>query len=448
MTTPPPTSDRYVQLDRGQEVPAVPIVAWSTADKVMLVAGTFLPFAVGWYAVVRRIDEGAAELPYMSRELTPLVTGFLGVQALVMVVLLVGGALLRNRPERDSAWLGHVLCQFFGAGLAFLYAMTGAFTSPYLVFLVGVPLVGLVLFGKRAVLPGLATFGVLGVPVIALQVAGVLPYAPFMVGSPVEAQVLDPMWAIGVGFPSAFLAVMSIAIYAVVLERLRMRESQLEALAQTDPLTGLPNRRRAFHVIEGALTPAGGPPEALALFDIDRFKSINDRFGHPVGDRVLRIAAEELQRALLGYGFVARIGGEEFVALVRTSRTQDVVDRVHGVRMASQDAVRRRLTEEGLPDVALSWSVGLTELREDDSLEDALLRADNALLRAKEERNCLVTDLHGRPAERWLAPARDGEGAKTSVSGPPPTGPVPRAPDVPTEDSAPHLLHGPTGAHG
>jgi diguanylate cyclase (GGDEF)-like protein len=93
---------------------------------------------------------------------------------------------------------------------------------------------------------------------------------------------------------------------------------ELQHLATTDALTGLPNRRHLMAWMETEVRRAGraGRPLSLALLDVDRFKAINDTHGHPVGDEVLGVVAEELRKVARGCDLLGRFGGEEFAIIM------------------------------------------------------------------------------------------------------------------------------------
>jgi len=99
---------------------------------------------------------------------------------------------------------------------------------------------------------------------------------------------------------------------------LRRAERELEHRASHDPLTGLPNRHRLHQELQYAITHATQTGDGLALLylDLDGFKAINDRYGHDAGDRLLQEAARRLQQGLRQGDLVARVGGDEFVALL------------------------------------------------------------------------------------------------------------------------------------
>lgn len=190
---------------------------------------------------------------------------------------------------------------------------------------------------------------------------------------------------------------------ATMLERVRSAESRLESAtreaselrkkleeardnARRDPLTNLPNRR-AFEEAYAAQA-AAGETICVAVCDVDHFKSVNDRFGHSVGDRVLKAIADALSQACAGH-LVARYGGEEFSVLF-AGITVEAARATLDTARATVAAKRYRLRESDAPLGEITFSAGLTTARSDDSYQSAFQRADQLLYAAKEGgRNCV-----------------------------------------------------------
>lgn len=103
------------------------------------------------------------------------------------------------------------------------------------------------------------------------------------------------------------------------LERVRTRERRTRHMALHDELTALPNRRHLLEQLSGALVQHGSDSLAFSVLyiDLDGFKGLNDRFGHCVGDEVLRITAARLRGAVRNDDVVVRVGGDEFICLLR-----------------------------------------------------------------------------------------------------------------------------------
>lgn len=161
----------------------------------------------------------------------------------------------------------------------------------------------------------------------------------------------------------------------------KQRERTLARLATTDALTGLPNRRSFMTGLECMSVDAGQDPSrpgTLLMLDIDHFKSVNDRYGHPVGDRVLQHVAELIRASLREDDLAARLGGEEFAVLLpRTS-----IEHARGLaeRLRAAIASTPAQTDEG--PVGVRVSIGLSAL-DGCAAKVALRRADEALYIAK-----------------------------------------------------------------
>ena len=163
--------------------------------------------------------------------------------------------------------------------------------------------------------------------------------------------------------------------------RVAMRTAELERLAMLDPLTGAGNRRhlddRAAREIDDQQRSA--QPIGVVLIDLDHFKQVNDRWGHPAGDQVLqqvvRIAKAELRTS----DFLARIGGEEFVILLPGESVRTAADVAERVRRAIEN---HPIDVSGLS-IPVTASFGVTTMGVDNLLESALERADRALYAAK-----------------------------------------------------------------
>lgn len=159
--------------------------------------------------------------------------------------------------------------------------------------------------------------------------------------------------------------------------------------ARRDPLTELPNRR-AF---EAALADRGDGPFHVALCDVDHFKSINDQYGHPVGDRVLKAIAATLDRECGGH-LVARYGGEEFALLIGGVDRQAANALLERARQAV-GARRYRLRETATVIDGITMSAGLVTLLPGETIVAGIVRADRLLYAAKDGgRNRMVGETH------------------------------------------------------
>jgi diguanylate cyclase (GGDEF)-like protein len=154
----------------------------------------------------------------------------------------------------------------------------------------------------------------------------------------------------------------------------------VEAQASTDVLTGLPNRRYfdEFCSLLGRRRRAGDTLGML-MVDIDLFKKVNDTYGHAVGDEVLRAVGGAIANAVRDNDVPARFGGEEFAVLLRNSSEQVALEVAERVRLAVSQL---DLGEWHVPGVSVSVGVAF-DTRHDEPIGDLLVRADQALYRAK-----------------------------------------------------------------
>ncbi|WP_159744328.1 GGDEF domain-containing protein [Luteimonas cellulosilyticus] len=188
----------------------------------------------------------------------------------------------------------------------------------------------------------------------------------------VEAMMLAGNW----------LALTSSMVLTLRLGSLRQQRDEMRRLAQTDALTGLPNRRAGLERLETARLEAfdAGASLAVVFIDIDHFKRINDRHGHEVGDRVLRHVARMLRGAFRDIDYVARVGGEEFLVILPGAGPGDAAQRTESLRRALHGSI----DSLGVPALHISLSAGISELQQDDTDTARLLRrADKAMYAAK-----------------------------------------------------------------
>jgi diguanylate cyclase len=166
--------------------------------------------------------------------------------------------------------------------------------------------------------------------------------------------------------------------------RLRASLATARMEADVDHLTRLPNRRAFERRLVSAASEARSKSEPLCIgfCDVDRFKQINDRYGHDAGDRVLCTIADTLSEHASDQCFVARHGGEEFVVLFYGLDKQAALAKLDSIRRA-QAARRLRDRFTGQPFGQITFSAGIAEVTEDSDTRSALARADAALYQAK-----------------------------------------------------------------
>jgi diguanylate cyclase (GGDEF)-like protein len=161
---------------------------------------------------------------------------------------------------------------------------------------------------------------------------------------------------------------------------LRDANDRLSELVKTDPLTGCANRRRFMErAVELVELGRRGVPMSLAIMDIDNFKLINDRYGHPVGDDVLEMAGRTSRATIRATDLIGRIGGEEFAVLMPNTGAAEALVIVDRLRAALAEAELR----VGTLSVRSTVSLGLAEQQEGEDFDSLYARADAALYAAK-----------------------------------------------------------------
>lgn len=178
-------------------------------------------------------------------------------------------------------------------------------------------------------------------------------------------------------------------------DRLRSNYEVSLSMALTDSLTGLYNRRYLMVHLEKLLQKQAESRKQLAvlMMDIDKFKSFNDSYGHAVGDEVLKIFADRISQRLRSFDLVARLGGEEFTAILPDITPAVAMQVAERLRKAICDTPMQVSTPEG--EVTVSVSIGGAVISEGGvTADDALKMADDVLYEAKEtgRNRCIFKD--------------------------------------------------------
>jgi diguanylate cyclase (GGDEF)-like protein len=176
------------------------------------------------------------------------------------------------------------------------------------------------------------------------------------------------------------LYVVGAAFIVLVLAKDRT-VNRYKRAAETDPLTGLFNRR-GFFTAAGALMTANQKkltPVSVLAFDLDKFKAINDRFGHKMGDAVLEMFAKTVKKTMRTDDIIGRLGGEEFIAVI-SGKLADACVAAERVRAAFEAAA---LAPDG-PQIPVTVSIGVAYGLPTAAIDKIIERADAVLYRAKE----------------------------------------------------------------
>ncbi|MGB1238186.1 MAG: sensor domain-containing diguanylate cyclase [Pseudomonadales bacterium] len=205
-------------------------------------------------------------------------------------------------------------------------------------------------------------------------------------GGPQQAKLLHT-WLLNLSIS----LLITLAVMYLLWLALGSYQKQLETMAITDKLTGLHNRQ----ILESALqtqiklSVRNNTPLSLVIFDIDNFKLINDTHGHPFGDKVLRAVADKLSQSSRDSDFLCRWGGEEFLLVLNNcdlGRAEDFTQKMQ------REFAAAPLTIGDQP-IQVHFSAGIAQYHPDQSSEQMIHRADQALICAKNTgRNRVVSD--------------------------------------------------------
>jgi len=172
-------------------------------------------------------------------------------------------------------------------------------------------------------------------------------------------------------------------------QKLQRSELHVRELMLTDPLTGVANRRHLDDrlAMELARQARYGQPLSVIMTDIDRFKLVNDTYGHTVGDAVLKTFAHQLGKSIRNSDFIARYGGEEFVLLLPNTAIEEAVALAERMR----ESIRAHCFEHS--GLCMTASFGVTIALPDESMSEVLSRVDEAMYQSKANGRDRVTML-------------------------------------------------------
>ncbi len=190
-------------------------------------------------------------------------------------------------------------------------------------------------------------------------------------------------------WPAASIAIIIQYFYARNYRHRYEMEKSLERLSYTDMLSGLYNRRYFMETFHNLLehAKASGTSLGLLIADIDRFKSINDQYGHPVGDEVIKSLSALFAKEVGAAGIVARIGGEEFGILLPDTDREASLKLAEQLRSSAEEMNIDVVDEEQF---VCTISIGIAVSEANSDVSTLFKKADQALYKAKQSgRNCI-----------------------------------------------------------
>lgn len=235
-----------------------------------------------------------------------------------------------RQKKPNSIIFQNVALHFFALTLvAMSYAIGTASFCAGLVLL-GAPVFGFILLDRKAVWGATITALLVLVGLSYVTAYGLLPYAPVMV-TPTD-QASNLFWMNSVFFFAAPFFIVIILMADQMLKWWRKREDKIRHMSRTDALTGIHNRMSILNILDHEVTRAERTKSSLSMviLDLDHFKKVNDVWGHPTGDLVLKTAAKVLKHNIRAIDALGRYGGEEFVIVLPGAdpeEAQKIIDR-------------------------------------------------------------------------------------------------------------------------
>lgn len=354
--------------------------AWSRLRRARLFAlvataqaGSLLLVAVA----VLLLGPGNPDLAFSAAALAW--TSGLAVAAFALLAMLGGRLDARGAEGRRFLQL---LCYAYGGLFGASLYLAGPFTGFTWLTITTAALSILIGFGASSALRLLGSLAAVLFAATGAGMGGWLPYQPLL---ELPAGTNSSMLRFaGTLLAHLFAAVAGLAQLGLLTILLRKRERLFRGLSSRDPLTGIANRRATLERLEEAWSRAQRyhEPLAVAIADVDRFKEVNDRHGHPVGDRVLESVARLLRAGLRGEDHVGRWGGEEFLIVLPLQggvSAQAALERCR-VRIAAEP----QAGTGGRPfRVTVSFGLAIFPAPGVAAAQDLIAAADAALYRAK-----------------------------------------------------------------
>ena len=262
--------------------------------------------------------------------------------------------------------------------------LTGSVSGPVTIWLATMATTIFLLLDMRSAIYHMAWM--VGLYLLAALAAqfGSIPYSPLVIHSPDLNTSADWVWVTGSLLLSINALLIVFGVGVLVTMKNEKHAIELETLSWQDSLTGLGNRREFDDKFRTELSRANRQnlPLSLGLVDLDRFKHINDAWGHQVGDGVLQGVGKMLKASSREYDIACRIGGEEFALILPNTKSDDAAAIME--RLRKQIESNDFLVEGERLNVTTSIGVASNQVNETDE-SDLFKLADEALYRAKKE---------------------------------------------------------------
>lgn len=323
------TMERQIQKIRTLRKHLSAALEWRSVDKGLILLVMIIPIYgqyLLWslYVLSRPDREQLVNVP-LTIEVMKIEVAFIIVGAMI---LLAGLYLRLKKP--DSLIFQNIALHFFSLTLVAMSYSIGTASFCAGLVLLGAPVFGFILLDRKAVWGATITALIVLIALSYATVYDLIPYAPVMIPPSNHASHL--FWMNSLFFFAAPFFIPIILMADQMLMWWREREDKIRHMSRTDALTGIHNRMSILNILDNEVIRAERTKSSLSMviLDLDHFKKVNDVWGHPTGDLVLKTAAKVLKHNIREIDALGRYGGEEFVIVLPSAdqfEAQKIIER-------------------------------------------------------------------------------------------------------------------------
>ncbi len=298
--------------------------------------------------------------------------------AIFIVSLIIFCYKIQNKKWADSL-LPHFIITIFILMFIWDGFLVGIYSPATIFAFVCISGIGLILFNRKFVYFQLIIAISISIILIYLTYKNVIPYAPLFSDVLLNQDIHHNLfWVLSMTYFIVPILLACLILCEVLLSQWRHRESLIQVLSQTDPLTNLYNRR--FFNEKIISIQKTQTQYAIILIDVDHFKMINDQYGHHIGDEALKLIASLLSIHVRSSDIIARYGGEEFIIAMPETSFKVANTVAERCRLAIQNLVLETLDHQ---QVHLTASFGIALSDNETQMSRIIHNADQALYQAK-----------------------------------------------------------------
>lgn len=370
------------------------ILDWSPTQRLALLLallfGQLLLYSV-WAGFVLYYP---AAQHYISLDILMLLFPVYFFILIYLAVLYFCCRILSNHPQ--SCWnlvMQVVVAMSLAIGIPLLATLGGLLSLGAGMLVLGIPILGLFFLQRWASYLLFAASTLVFVVLVVATAFDYLPYAPLLTDQGLMGGQNSGFWLCSTIFFNLMYVALLFGMIDQLIQTFKSREQTIRHLSEHDELTGLLNRRAVQQKIQSLLGQSRQPTSvqvSVLVLDLDFFKSINDRWGHLVGDEVLTACAERLRQIVGDQGWVSRYGGEEFLVLLLQHASPEAEQLAEQICAGiSQLQVRC----DAVQSLQLTVSIGVASQTVDrvEAIFALIHQADQALYQAKAQgRNQVV----------------------------------------------------------